>query len=64
LYYGAFFDLTTNRVGFGDGPIPWQAIEEYARLNYYDEEQKDDLHFYIAKMDEAFLEKKRSEKRS
>lgn len=64
IYYGAFFDLTTSRGGFGDGPISWKTIEEYARLNDFSEDQKDDLHYYIAKMDETFMEKRRRDKRS
>lgn len=48
----------------GDGPIPWNAIEEYGRLNDFSEEQREDLHYYVAKMDEAFMEKKRNDKRS
>lgn len=56
LYYGAFVDLNTCRIGMGDGPISWMAVHEYAAINKFDEDQTEDLHYYITKMDEAFRE--------
>lgn len=60
LYYGAFLDLCTCRSGFGDGPISWQATQEYALVNQFDSEQLEDLHYFIQKMDEAFLQWRRN----
>lgn len=56
LYYGAFMDLATSRSGFGDGPIPWSVINEYAKVYGFDEEQSEDLHFYLGRMDEAYMD--------
>lgn len=55
LYYGAYLDLSSCRTGLGDGPISWQSIEEYALVYNFEEEQKEDLHYFMAKMDDAFL---------
>lgn len=57
LYYGAFLDLMTCRtMGMGPGPIPWTAINQYARAYDYSEEQEEDLQFYVSRMDQAYLE--------
>lgn len=55
LFYGAFFDICNCRTGMGDGPISWQVVQEYAMVNEFDDEQIDDLHYHIAKMDEAYM---------
>ena len=42
LYFNAFLDLNTTRaLGFGAGPLTWQAIHEYCMANDFDEEQYD-----------------------
>lgn len=65
LYYGAFMDLSTCRTGFGDGPISWKDIHDYGTINEFDPEQQEDLHYFIGKMDEAFLKwKKKSNGKS
>lgn len=58
LYYSAFWDLTTCRqLGFGAaGAIPWSAIKDYAVAFDFDEEQAEDLFYFIRKMDNAYLE--------
>lgn len=57
MYFGAFLDLTSCRaIGMGLGPIPWTAINQYARAYDYSDEQEDDLQFYITRMDHAYLE--------
>lgn len=57
LFYGAFFDLTSCRsLGMGLGPIPWTAVNQYARAYGYSEEQEEDLQFYISRMDHAYME--------
>jgi hypothetical protein len=55
LYYLSFFDLSSCRTGMGDGPISWIAIEQYARLNEFSEEQREDLHHHIRSMDQVYL---------
>ena len=55
LYYGAFLDLSTCRSGLGDGPISWQYVHDYAIVNEFSEEQGENLHYFVMKMDAAFL---------
>lgn len=56
LYYGAFMDLCTSRQGFGDGPISWSTVNEYAKTYEFDEEQRENLQFYIGRMDTAYMQ--------
>lgn len=66
LYLQAFNNLTYSRsYGFVPGPIPWSAIEDYCLKYGLDEEQAQDMHYYIRVMDNAYLEyldKKRDKK--
>ena len=55
LFYGAFLDLTTCRIGMGDGPISWLAVDEYCHSLGLDAEATSDMHYYIGKMDYAYL---------
>lgn len=56
IYYEAFWALTTTRqLGMGCGPIPWTACQSYAEVCGFDEEQADDLWFFISSMDAVFL---------
>lgn len=54
----AFTHLTTCRnQGYStEGPISWFSIDEYGRRQGYDEEQLEELHFYIPKMDSVYLD--------
>jgi hypothetical protein len=56
LYYAAFFDLTTCRSSASSGGlIRWVDVEEYClKLNLTDE-QKEDMHYYVRCMDNAYL---------
>ncbi len=36
-------------------PIPWTAMNDYAKLQNFDDMQTRDLYFYISRMDEVFL---------
>ncbi len=57
LYYQAFFDLHSCRQrGEGIGPIDWLAIDRYCERNGIEGEQYEDVHFFISRMDHAFLE--------
>lgn len=56
LYLRAFYDLDSCRpVGFGEGPIPWTAIEEWCRSLELDEEERDDVHYLVRRLDNAYL---------
>jgi hypothetical protein len=48
LYYVAYLDLSSCRsIGMAEGPIPWLAIYDYAQRLGMDEEQRDDLLFFV-----------------
>lgn len=56
LFYDAFWDLNGCRTfGMGMGPIPWTAIKDFAQAFEFDEEQFDDLYYYVRRMDDAYL---------
>lgn len=56
LYYGAFLDLSSCRPnGWGPQPISWLTIAEYADHLGLDEEQREDLFFFIRAMDSCWL---------
>lgn len=57
LYYNAFQDLSTSRqTGFGVGSIPWQAINDYCLTYEVDGEQREDMFFFIARLDATYQE--------
>lgn len=39
----------------GETPIPWTAINQYSSFYEFDEEQDELLHFFMRKMDHAFM---------
>ena len=55
LYWTAFWNLIGHRGGMGDGPIVWCAVEEYARYNGFDDEQREALHHHVRAMSSALL---------
>jgi len=56
FYIEAFFDLTSERqIGFAEGPIPFFAIVNYARLLDCDAEDFADLLYFIREMDSEYL---------
>ena len=57
LYYMGFLDLTSSRSigGFGVGPIPWLAIEQYSQTLELDDEQREAMHHHVAEMDKAYI---------
>ena len=58
LYLRAFFDLDSERgIGFSILPIPWFSIIRYAEVYGFDEEQREDLVFFIRRMDSAHIER-------
>ncbi len=55
LYYAAFLDLQNCRTGMGDGPISYTATREYGVVNEFSDEQIEDLHYFIPKLDEEYM---------
>jgi hypothetical protein len=55
LYLNAWFDLDFERDASEYRPIKRSDCFEYARDYDFDEWQSDDLWFYIARMDRAYL---------
>jgi len=57
LYYIGFLELTTSRQfgGFGIGPIPWLAIEQYCHVKELDEDQTEAMHHHVSEMDKAYI---------
>jgi len=37
------------------GRIPWMAIDEYCDRKRYDDDTREDMHFYIRALDVAYL---------
>lgn len=58
LYIDAFFDLDSERShDFGFKRIPFSVIIDYARAFEFDEDQTEDLLFFIKRMDVAHIER-------
>lgn len=51
-------DLTSCRgTGYGtEGPISWLAVNEYADAKGFEDEQREDLFYFIGKLDLVYLE--------
>ncbi len=58
LYLQGFFDLDSERNhSMGVMAIPWTSINEYARAFEFDEEQTEDLFYFIKRMDSEHLKR-------
>ena len=58
LYLQAYFDLDSERSnGMGVGRIFWTSIADYAKAFDLDEDQTDDLFYFIRAMDNANLKR-------
>lgn len=58
IYLQAFFDLDSERShANGLTLIPWSAIKNYAVAFEFDEEQTEDLFYFVKAMDSAHIEK-------
>lgn len=58
LYMQAFFDLDSERShAMGLVVIPWSSIAAYAAAFEFDEEQTEDLFYFVRKMDTEHLKK-------
>lgn len=60
VFYIAFMDLTSCRGGgYGtEGPISWLAINQYADAKRFDDEQREDLFYFVGKLDLVYLDYK------
>lgn len=57
LYFTAFAELSSCRpVGMGMGAIPWTSMIDYAKAYEFDDEQREDLFFFVRALDKAFLD--------
>ena len=58
LYLMAFMELTSCRgLGYGAmGPIPWMAIQRYCEVHDIQGEQREDLFYFVQKMDKAYMD--------
>lgn len=58
LYMQAFFDLDCERShALAPTAIPWSSVQDYARAFEFDEEQTEDLHYFVRRMDTEHLKK-------
>lgn len=56
LYYAAFMDLNgVRQLGMALGPIDWLAIDRYCERHDITGEQYEDMHYFVSRLDEAFL---------
>jgi hypothetical protein len=57
IYFDAFFELSSCRINsFEIGRLNWLMIDEYCKRQGLDEEQSEDMHYFIRKMDDAYVE--------
>jgi len=58
LFLQGFFDLDSERTHVnGPAPIPWTSIKAYCVANELDEEQTDDMFYFVKAMDGRHLER-------
>ena len=58
LYLQAFFDLDCERShAMAPTAISWTSVQDYAKAFEFDEEQTEDLHFFIRRMDSEHLKR-------
>lgn len=57
LFYTAFHDLSSCRtLGFGEGPIPWLAVDDYCRRQGITGVQREDMLYHVQQLDTVYLE--------
>ncbi len=57
LFYAAFWELNSCRSqGYAEGPIGWLTMHEYCVVNEIEGEQREDLFYFVQKMDSAYLD--------
>lgn len=52
FYYTAFLELSTCR---SQGPIPWDKIVKYAEVHDLDQDDLQDMIFFLRSMDKVYL---------
>lgn len=58
MYLQAFFDLDSERAHlFSPTAIPFSKIAEYGKLYDFDQEEMDELIFFVKQMDSAHLKR-------
>lgn len=58
LYMQAYFDLDSERShAMAPTAIPWSSMNSYAQVYEFDEEEREDLFFFIRRMDSVHLER-------
>lgn len=58
LYIQAFFDLDCERShAWAPTAIPWRSMAEYAKAFELDEEQTEDLFYFVKRMDSEHLKR-------
>ncbi len=67
LFFSGFTDLSSSRgmSGFGEGMIPWGAIEDYCERWDLDEDTTEDMHYHLGELDTArakYYKRKESKK--
>lgn len=56
LYLVSYLDLTTCRsIGFGEGPIPWTAIQTYCEVQGFEGELREDVFYHVQHLDAEYL---------
>lgn len=57
VFYIAFMDLTSCRgSGYGtEGPISWLVINQYADAKEFEDEQREDLFYFVQQLDMVYL---------
>lgn len=57
FFYTGFLELCTCRsVGFGTGPIPWTAVNEYAMRHSLTDEEFDTFSAAIKRLDVVYVQ--------
>lgn len=65
LYLNAFFDLDAERPSsFDIGSIPWSKMKDYACFYDFDEDQTEDLIFFIKRMDAAYIKRQKAKQKA
>lgn len=58
LYYAAFLELTSCRGASysSEGPIDWFSIKKWCKENQLDEEQEENMFYFVSRLDKVYLD--------
>ena len=57
IYLDAFFDISPSRLGgMGVMPLGWLPIHQYCQAHGISDEDGQDMHFLLGKMDIAYMD--------